>query len=75
MATNEALVITGKDNIAATRLLSMYFALKMECKGLKHSRGSVYKLVKTEFNLKGNKEKVRAQFAKILMDQDILSHE
>lgn len=75
MATNETIVITGKENIAAVRLLQMYYGLRMECLGMKHSRGSVYKLVKTEFNLKGNKEKVRAQFAKILMDQDILSHE
>ena len=36
-------------------------ALKLECKGLKMSRGSVYAHCKRTYGFKGNKEKVLAQ--------------
>jgi hypothetical protein len=44
----------------------MYQALKLETLGLKHSRGSVYALVKKEFSLKGNKASVLEQFGKLI---------
>ena len=53
--------ITGKDNIALYRLLTLKAALKLECLGMKHSQGSVYALVKREFGFKGNKASVLAQ--------------
>lgn len=56
-----ALSITGADNIARFRVLTMRSALALECKGLKHSRGSVYALVKREFGFKGNRERVLEQ--------------
>jgi len=55
------MLITGKDNIAMYRLLTLKAALKLECLGMKHSRGSVYALVKQEFGFKGNKASVLAQ--------------
>lgn len=36
-------------------------ALRLELKGFKHSRGSVYALVKREFGFKGNKQRVYDQ--------------
>ena len=53
--------ITGKDNIALYRLLTLKAALKLETLGMKHSQGSVYALVKREFGFKGNKASVLAQ--------------
>jgi hypothetical protein len=55
------MVITGKDNIALYRLLTMKAALKLEVAGMKHSQGSVYALVKREFGFKGSKASVLAQ--------------
>ena len=43
------------------RLLQLKYALKLEIKGLRHSRGSVYAHVKREFGFRGNKSKVLAQ--------------
>ena len=40
------------------RLFTLRSALGLELKGLKHSRGSVYALVKREFGFKGNKQRV-----------------
>jgi hypothetical protein len=53
--------ITGKDNIALYRLLTLKAALKLETLGMKHSRGSVYALVKQEFGFKGSKARVLEQ--------------
>jgi hypothetical protein len=44
----------------------MYQALKLETLGLKHSRGSVYALIKKEFILKGSKASVLEQFGKLI---------
>ena len=55
------MVITGERNIAMYRLLTMKAALRLECVGMKHSKGSVYALVKQEFGFKGNKASVLAQ--------------
>ena len=65
------MMITGKDNIEMFRLLQMKSALALEIKGLKHSRGSVYALVKKEFNLKGNKQKVFDQLCNIIKTRSI----
>ena len=59
-------VITGKDNIAMFRLIQLKHALHLEVKGLKHSRGSVYALVKREFGLRGNKRSVYTQFCELV---------
>jgi|TARA_R100000455_G_C6197047_1_gene69239 hypothetical protein len=67
------MLITKPDQINAFRLLALQKALKLELKGLKVSRGiSAYKIIKEEFNLKGNKQKVLDQYTKILQDNNIL---
>jgi len=65
---NELIVITGKKNIAMYRLLAMKYALSLEVKGLRSSRGSVYALVKREFGFKGCKQRVLDQFTLYIED-------
>lgn len=62
----ETMILTTPEQIEQYRLLTMYQALKLETLGLKHSRGSVYALVKKEFSLKGNKASVLEQFGKLI---------
>ena len=42
-------------------LLRLKSALKLECAGMKHSKGSVYAKVKKDFGFKGNKQSVFEQ--------------
>jgi hypothetical protein len=49
------------EHIGLFRLLTMRSALRLEMLGMKHSRGSVYALVKREFGFTGNRAKVLAQ--------------
>lgn len=45
------------------RLLALKGALKLECLGMRRSRGpSAYSIVKREFGFKGNKNSVYTQF-------------
>ena len=62
MTTNETIVISGEEHTRNARILTLRTALKLECQGLKMSRGrSVYSIVKSEFGFKGSKVKVLAQ--------------
>jgi len=61
MPTPAPTLITGAENIAMWRLLTLRSALSLECVGMKHSQGSVYALVKREFGFKGSKQAVLAQ--------------
>lgn len=58
----------------AASLLAQKYALKLECAGLKFSRGSVYAHVKRLYGLKGNKQKVYEEFAR-LVDEAIMKRE
>ena len=58
---NNCTVIDTPNGIAMWRLLSIKSCLKLECLGMKNSRGSVYALAKREFGFKGNKQHVLAQ--------------
>jgi hypothetical protein len=58
----ETIVLSGSEQIARFRLITLRTALKLELLGMKHSRGSVYALIKKEFGLKGSKQKVYDQF-------------
>lgn len=58
-------MITG-NGITMYRLLALKGALHLETLGMKHSRGSVYAMVKREFNLKGNKQRVYTQFCELV---------
>jgi len=67
------MLLTQPNQIEGFRLLSLQKGLKLELKGLKVSRGiSCYKIIKEEFNLKGNKQKVLDQYTKILEEKNIL---
>jgi hypothetical protein len=59
-------IITGKENLNMYRLIVLKSALRLECLGMKNSRGSVYSLIKKEFKLKGNKESVLIQFTQYI---------
>ena len=58
----ETIVLSGSEQITRFRLITLRTALKLELLGMKHSRGSVYALIKKEFGLKGSKQKVYDQF-------------
>jgi len=58
--------ITGKENLEFFRLCQMRGALRLEVLGMKHSRGSVYALVKRELGFKGNKQKVLDQLCALI---------
>ena len=53
------------------RLLALKGALSLECKGLKHSRGSVYALIKREFGLRGNKQRSVIRFLMSYVEGEI----
>lgn len=54
-------MIDTKAGIEGYRLCAMRAALKLEILGLKHSRGSVYALIKRQFGFRGNKQSVLEQ--------------
>jgi hypothetical protein len=60
-----ATVLTG-DAIHQFRALALLSALKLEVLGMKRRGRSVYSIVKSEYNLKGNKQSVYNQLAIIL---------
>ena len=59
-------LITGKENIELYDMLRLKYALKLELKGMKNSRGSAYAYIKREYNLKGNKQKVYDKFCELI---------
>ena len=60
------IVIEGKESINLYRVMALEKMLKLELMGMKHSRGSVFAVVKSEYGLKGNKQKVYDQFKEIV---------
>ena len=65
-----ATIITGKENIQAYRMKVLKVALKLELLGMKGRGRSAYSIIKSEFGLKGNKQKVFDQFEQMLNSQD-----
>jgi len=61
--------VSGEDAVRKARLIAMKHALHLETKGLKRRGRSVYAIVKEEFNLKGNKQKVYERF-KAMVDEE-----
>lgn len=58
-------IITG-NNIDLYRMKVLKGALKLELLGMKAHRGrSAYSIIKSEFGLKGNKQKVFNQFEQL----------
>lgn len=54
-----------KSSIDVHMFLTRRAALELECKGLRHSRGSVYALCKRDYDLKGTRERVLAQMNEV----------
>jgi hypothetical protein len=66
MSTNEIIVIDTPEGIAMYRMLALKHALHMETMGMCRRGQSVYSIVKQEYNLKGNKQKVYEKFCEIV---------
>jgi hypothetical protein len=61
------------EQIDGARMLVLRSGLKVELSGLRLTRGrTCYSMIKEEFNLKGNKEKVLQDFEEILRANNIL---
>ena len=60
-------MIGNPDNVELYRWQVLKQALKMEISGMKRRGKSAYSIIKEEFNLKGNKQKVLKQLEEILM--------
>ena len=69
------IVIDTPEGIEAYRLLAIKGALKLETLGMKHSRGSVYAMVKRDYGFKGNKQKVYDQYVAMLIEKGIISED
>ena len=54
------------NNVDLYRLCTLKSALKLEILGMKRRGQSVYSIIKEEFGLKGNRNKVLDQFCKII---------
>ena len=59
-------IITGKENIDRYRLIVLKHGLKLELLGMQKRKPSCYSVIKDEFNLKGNKQKVYDQFCELI---------
>ena len=59
---NGLIVLDTPEDINMFRMLSLKGALSLEVKGMKRRGRSVYSIVKEEFGLKGNKQRVLEQF-------------
>ena len=68
-ACNDPTIIDTPYKIHLYSLLCMKYALKLECKGLKMSRGQTrYSYLKKHYGFKGNKDSVLAQFSQYIVD-------
>lgn len=62
------MTLTTPDQIQAYRMLTLLKGLQLECKGFRMSGRSCYAIIKKEFNLKGNRASVLAQFTELTKD-------
>jgi hypothetical protein len=60
--------LTTPEQISGARLITLRGALKLELLGMKRRGRSAYSIIKEEFGLKGNKQKVYDQFDLIVKD-------
>jgi len=63
---NGLIVLDTPEDINMFRMLSLKGALGLEVKGMKRRGRSAYSIVKEEFGLKGNKQRVLEQFTAIV---------
>ena len=57
----EAIIISGKENIDRARLIALKGALRLEVVGMKNRGMSAYQIIKKEFGFKGSKKSVLEQ--------------
>lgn len=62
------MVLNTPASIKMFRLYALRQALILEIKGLRRHGRSAYKIIKEEFGLKGNKQKVLDQFTELLIN-------
>jgi len=61
------IALTTPEQISYYRLLTLKQGLEMEIRGFRMCRGrTCYSIIKKEFGLKGNKQRVYDQFVKII---------
>jgi hypothetical protein len=58
--------ITTPEGINMARMFALKGALHLELRGMKRHGRSVYSIVKEEFGLKGNKQRVYDQFCELI---------
>ena len=64
---NKVIGLTDRNQITNYRHKVLLSGLKLELEGMSLTRGrSCYSIIKKEFGLKGNRQKVLAQFEKII---------
>ena len=63
-------MITGTDNIAHARLLTLKYMLRLEIVGLKRRGRSAYVIIKAELGFRGNRERVLAQLTEYLENEN-----
>ena len=62
-------VVTGEKDTSMTRLFVLKAALSLELHGMKRRGRSAYAIIKSEFNLKGNKAKVYDLFCDLVKEK------
>lgn len=63
------IVCTGADGVGLFRMLALLHGAKLEGLGLRRSRGpSCLTMIKREYGLKGNREKVLEAFGRIVAE-------
>ena len=62
------MIIDNPNHIELYRMVVQKQALKLEIYGMKTRGRSAYSLIKEQYKLKGNKQKVLEQFTKIIED-------
>ena len=55
------MIITGKDNIQAIRLMALKGMLSLEIKGMKRRGRSAYSIIKEELDFRGSRVRVLEQ--------------
>lgn len=70
--SNRTLIIDTPEGITAYRLLALRGALKLEIMGMRRRGRSAYAIIKEEFGLKGNKQRVLEQYEALLKESGII---
>ena len=67
--TEQVIVLDKPEQIDLARLLTLKHALRLEILGLQRRGRSVYSIVKSEFSLRGSKQRVLDQLEQLVLEQ------